>query len=261
MNTCLWRFLLLGWALSLMSFAHAADAKRVVRLTNGEWPPYVSQDLKYDGVVSLIVKEAFASEGYEVKFTFLPWKRALQSAQDGEWDGSILWAYREERTQYFIYSDPISSTQYVFFHLRNAEFDWKDFSDLKKYRFGLTLGYNYNDKFMDMVRNEEIAHDYASDIVSSFKMMFKHRVDVVPEDVEVGYFILSSEFAPGVDRMVTSHLKPLSEEKHYLLISRRVPDANELIEAFNRGLKKMRASGRLESLFEKSRMGDFIQKK
>ena len=44
----------------------------VVGLTNGEWPPYTSQNLKNYGVFSPIVSEAFELEGMTVEYTFFP---------------------------------------------------------------------------------------------------------------------------------------------------------------------------------------------
>ncbi|MBU2714317.1 hypothetical protein KCG35_25035, partial [Zooshikella sp. WH53] len=34
----------------------------VVRVATGEWPPYISKNLKHYGVVSHVIKEAFAEE-------------------------------------------------------------------------------------------------------------------------------------------------------------------------------------------------------
>ena len=59
---------------------NAGNPNRVV-IANGEWNPYFSENLRYYGVVSRIVKEAFESEGIEVEYVFRPWKRGMEDAK------------------------------------------------------------------------------------------------------------------------------------------------------------------------------------
>lgn len=71
----------------------SASAAESVRLTNGEWPPYLGERLPHHGVASRIVAEAFALEGIEVRWEFHPWARSLKMAGQGERDGSAVWLY------------------------------------------------------------------------------------------------------------------------------------------------------------------------
>ena len=47
-------------ALCMLSVAFNGFAEQTVSLTNGEFPPYLSENLKYYGVASRIIAEAFA---------------------------------------------------------------------------------------------------------------------------------------------------------------------------------------------------------
>ncbi|MCP5211889.1 MAG: hypothetical protein H6998_13260 [Hahellaceae bacterium] len=58
----------------LMTLSTLVRAETII-ITNGHWPPYQSEELKYYGFVSLMVEEAFALEGIDVDFRFRPWKR------------------------------------------------------------------------------------------------------------------------------------------------------------------------------------------
>lgn len=68
----------------------SAQAAEQVRLTNGEWPPYLGETLPYHGVASRIVAEAFALQGIEVQWEFHPWARSLKMAKQGVRDGSAV---------------------------------------------------------------------------------------------------------------------------------------------------------------------------
>jgi len=60
------------------TFSWAGEA---IRLTTGEFVPFTSKSLKYNGVISRIVTEAFALEGGEVEYGWYPWKRACPSEE------------------------------------------------------------------------------------------------------------------------------------------------------------------------------------
>jgi len=77
--------------LVIFNNSNSSFAGETIRLSNGEFLPYLSEDLKYYGVLSRIVSEAFALEDIEVKYWFFPWGRAIAVAENGAWDGSLGW--------------------------------------------------------------------------------------------------------------------------------------------------------------------------
>ena len=74
-----------------------------IRLTNGEWSPYLGQNLPHHGVASRIVEEAFALQGVQVQWEFYPWARALRSAEQGKSDGAAVWLRSPERDGQSLY--------------------------------------------------------------------------------------------------------------------------------------------------------------
>ena len=92
-------FLTLSLLLNLLNFAQADDKSipAVVQISTEEYIPFTSTKLKYSGIFSRIVSEAFLLEGIEVEFTFYPAARSYQLAQPGRVNGTIPWAYRAER--------------------------------------------------------------------------------------------------------------------------------------------------------------------
>ena len=80
-------------------------AEETIRITIGEWAPYLSKDLKHYGVAARIVTDSFALEGVKVEYGFFPWARSKFLAQEGEWDGSAVWIHNAERAKDFLFSD------------------------------------------------------------------------------------------------------------------------------------------------------------
>ena len=133
----------------LLPLAATADE---VRLTNGEWSPYLGQNLPHHGVASRIVEEAFALEGFRVRWEFYPWARALRSAERGNSDGSAVWLRSPEREQAFYISDPVVESGYYLFHRKDRPFDWQQVADLAPLRLGGAIDYDYGQAFQQAER-------------------------------------------------------------------------------------------------------------
>ena len=93
-------------AVALIAFASspwAAD-KRVLNIAATEYPPFYSAEIEGGGFMTEIVTEAFRREGYDPDIRFLPWKRALEGAKRGKYDGLFTVWYRPEREEWFLFS-------------------------------------------------------------------------------------------------------------------------------------------------------------
>ena len=77
MNRAIGSFLLaIGLALSWSAGA-LAQTRDTIRLTNGDWQPFMSKNGPHHGIASHVVTEAFALVGVEVEYGFFPWKRSI----------------------------------------------------------------------------------------------------------------------------------------------------------------------------------------
>jgi polar amino acid transport system substrate-binding protein len=53
-----------------------AQTRDTIRLTNGDWQPFMSENGPHHGIASHVITEGFARAGVEVEYGFSPWKRA-----------------------------------------------------------------------------------------------------------------------------------------------------------------------------------------
>ncbi len=241
----------------LSGIAPCAFAEEKVVLTNGEWPPYMSENLAHYGVVSLVVSEAFALEGVVVEYRFFPWKRSFSLARKGKFNGSVVWWKTPEREKNFIYSDPVLDVQYVFFHLKSAPFDWKTVEDLKGMEIGATKGYNYGDLFQNAEKNGEIRVQRVPKDELNFKKLLKGKIRLFPVDVEVGYTMLQNTYPPETVALITHHPTPIRSDPHHLILSNKIDRNKALVQLFNRGLKRLKESGKFDEYFAESRRGEY----
>lgn len=236
------RFLL---SLPLALFCCALALAEPLRLTNGEWPPYLGEQLPHQGVASRIVSEAFALQGIQVHWEFYPWARSLQLAERGQRDGSAVWLRSKEREDKFFISDPVVESSYYLFHRKGYDFAWKQVADLQGRRLVGTRGYDYGEAFQQAEASGQLqVHRVTRDEIA-FRQLLAGRVDLFPMDKVVGFDMLHHHFSAAERAQLSFHPKPLRSDSLHLLLSKQVASNAALIERFNLGLKQLRDSGKI----------------
>ena len=223
-----------------------------ITFANGEWAPYMSPKLKKSGYVSDIVVQAYKEEGIDVKWVFLPWKRGFEDAKEGKYQGSLIWGYNDDRAKDFLYSDTVAELGTSLFYNKSNPIEWNEPTDLKKYKMGGVIGYAYGIEELEkqgVLKIERIGKD-----VGNYKKLAAGRLDIVLEDTEVGHESINKL---GMTEQLTAHPKTLKSRKYSVIISKKAPNAQALVDAFNRGLKKLKDDGRYQKYLEASRRGEY----
>ena len=230
-------------------------AAEALRLASGEWPPYFSADFAHFGVGSRIVTESFALEGISVTYGFFPWKRALELAAAGAWDGTLGWELSPERERLFCASDRVWTAPWVLFHRASMPLDWTRFEDLRRLRIGGTLGYLYSPELFAAEQAGLIRVERTGSDALNFRKLASGRLDVFPQLIDIGELQLRRLFDARAAARITYHPKPLGLHSDHLLLSRKRPESAALIQVFNRGLARLKSSGAYDRYFEESRAG------
>ncbi len=227
-----------------------ANAELSITLSGGEWPPYVSEKLKYNGVTPRLITDVFASVGIKVSYRFQVWARSIEDAKKSKVHGTFLWFKTPEREKEFLFSDqPIGYITFVFFHLKNRQFDWKNFNDLHGLRIGATIGYNYGQDFMDAEASSSLQVVRVKSDLQNLKMLLKNRIDIFPHDLSVGYFEINKFFPKTMVQLFTNHNKPLKKQGAYLLLSNKIEKNKEIMSLFNKGFNEFMDSGKYEQYY------------
>ena len=226
-------------------------------LASGEWSPYVSENLKYEGVVSRIVTEAFALVNVETEYVYMPWKSSMEEAKNGTWHGTFPWLKNEEREGYFYFSSPIAHENVLFFYKKDSGFSWETVSDLKDYKIGGTAGYYYGELFNEAEKNGKITIERVIDDETNFKRFVADEVDVIICEIDVCYAIMERLLSSEEANNIIHYPKSISENPLYLLLSKQLEGNDELVELFNMGLKRLEESGKIDQYWEESRQGEY----
>lgn len=243
------RWLVLFFHSVLFLFTEQVLARATtVSIATIEFPPYASASLTEHGLYNAIVAAAFAQEGIEVEFTYLPFSRALSETMKGNYD-ALSYAYFEaDRRTTLYYSDPFATDAIHFItHNSSAVTRWQDIKQIANYRVGLTRGYSVVPKLAKAISGSEKVAIVNSDL-QNLQLLRHGRIDVFPVELPSFYFLLDEHFSESEQKEFRVLAKALDHRKSYLAISKTRPEAQNLLRIFNRGLSKLKSSGELEIL-------------
>jgi len=240
----------------LLYIASLTATAETVRLTNGEWSPYLSKDLKHFGVTSHIIEEAFKNVGVDVEYGFFPWKRSFAYAAIGKsWEGTVVWSRTPERERFFLFSEPVLKAKEVFFHRKDMAFDWDNYGQLGQYQIGGVIGYSYGDDMDNAEKTGKLKVHRVVKALNNFKKLLTGRIDLVVANIDVGYELLYKNFPPAQAALITNHPKSSKTGFYHLLISKKSPNAQATIHEFNKGLAELKASGKYAQMMSNSLEG------
>ncbi|MGW8303246.1 MAG: substrate-binding periplasmic protein [Desulfobacterales bacterium] len=223
---------------------YRASADEIITIATLEYAPWTGQNLKSNGFVNHVITEAFQRGGYTVKFTYLPWKRALTETQNGKYAALSYVYWSQNREKEFYLSAPISVEKIVLFHLKsNPIKDWKTLDDLKNYKFGATRGYTYTKEFWDAATSKRLKVDVTDSDKQNFQKLLAGRIDIFPSGLVNGQSILRKEFDAGKSDLLSIHPKPLSKTTGHLAFTKSRKDSENLVRIFNQGLAELKKDG------------------
>ncbi|WP_067096427.1 substrate-binding periplasmic protein [Marinomonas gallaica] len=217
---------------------------QTVDLTTMNWPPFYGDSLEKGGFISAIVDEALAESGYDSTIEFTAWQTALDTVKAGDKDAIVGGYYSEERAQEYYFSIPIYTVLAGL--IKKPDFplsNYDSFESLDQYSIaklkGSVIGESFdNFPFSDLKEYPEVS-DAIKALDSGEVQLYADSLAVAKEAAE----------AAGIDAsQLQILLPPLEENDLYLLISKSIPNAEELRDAFNKGLMEIQMSGRYDEI-------------
>lgn len=230
---------------------------QTLTIATGEYPPWSSKKLVNGGFVNDIVTRAFKQEGIQVKYDYLPWKRALVGTKRGNYDATSFWFHSKARERNFYESDPVMQSKTVFFHLKSKHIpNWKTFADLSSYSIGVTRSFTYTKAFWKAGKAHKLHLDVTGSESHNMKKLLHGRIDLFPTGALTGW-ALANSLDPAAKSKLATLSKPLVVTKGFLLFPKKKSDSAKLMAEFNKGLKALKADGTIKKLKQKLRNGGY----
>jgi polar amino acid transport system substrate-binding protein len=235
-----------GMALALgTSLAGRAD-EQSVRLACNNFPPHKIEHPADDGQAGFdidIVGEAMKRNGRSIEVSFMPWKRALELAERGQYDGLCSCSYTKEREAKLLFSDELGAVSVgLFARSEDALAGIGSIADLKGHKVATVGGYNLE---AELIAAGAAVEATASD-KNALDMLVGGNVDLL-----YGYELTTKHFIASDPRSSAIAYKEVRRNPYYFCLSRAMPGADAAMKDFNRSLKDMAADGSVERILER----------
>lgn len=242
-----WRYLAIAAAavLALGLGRPAPTQAETIQATTVNWAPYYGDTLEDGGVIAALARAAFQQQGHTLEVDFVPWKRALATAKRGTHD-AVLGAYHsEERAQDFHFSKPFYDIKIGFMALNDLGVRTYDsLQDLKGYRIGYNDGWAYGEAFEQA---DFLTKDPASNQTLNVRKLFRERVDIVA--MARGIFRYEVNQLENTSLEEVTFIEPLLRTgKLHMMFSKKIDNAAQLRDAFNKGLKAIKENGTYDEI-------------
>ncbi|HAS88629.1 MAG TPA: hypothetical protein DCS48_04915 [Desulfovibrio sp.] len=244
--------------LFLLSAGYVKAEMKTISLSTGEWPPYVSEHLHANGVVSELITKIFKSVEIKAESNFYPWNRALLSVKKGGDEGSYPWRKQPDREEFGAFSDVIISTDMTFIYYKK-HFKGKEFRDpleVKPYVVGVPFGYAQGEDLRKLGYRCQSIPSSANGIF----MLMKGNISFLIETRAVAMYLIRQHLAEHEAEFGTLHsgFPPLLLR---LMISKKIPEYKILLERFNKGLARFKASGEYDRIMNRHGFAVYGQNK
>lgn len=223
------------------------QAAEIVRLSNGEWPPYLSEKLPNQGAASHIVRLAFKEVGLETEYIFKPWKRSYLYAErgfaeNGVCHGSVVWVYTPQRSKSFYYTNVVIEETEVLFYRKNNPVVWESVDDLAGKKIGGTMHTAYP-LFEEAEKRGIFTLQRAGNYDTLFERLLAGRIDAIPQVYHVGQHFLRNNLTESQREEIAFHPRIVDNRKYHLIISKKSDPDARLVNLFNRGLERIKNNG------------------
>ncbi|MGI0119349.1 substrate-binding periplasmic protein [Zooshikella sp. RANM57] len=231
-----------------------------VKITIGEWQPFIGKKLPGYGVVPHIITEIFSKYDIQVVYGFYPWSRSYKYVQQGEWHASAIWGKTEERAKDCYFSDVVYSGESVLFFLKDRPLAWsadrESLYKLKNITIGLSRGSAKGELLKKAEQQGLIKYTIGADKVSTFRMLLAKRFDALDENKAVGLNIMYTQLTKQ-QRSQIRYTQNYEQWNYYLIFSKKIDKNIEFLALFNKGLEEIKKTGEYDKFWKDFERGKF----
>ncbi len=221
---------------------------QTLTLATTDWEPIYGRSLPEQGFFSAVSKAVFKRAGYDIKIQFLPWKRALEEARSGKYDG-LLGAYHNKgRAKNFYYPDPLYSSDEVFIQYKGKGIEYTKVEDLKGYSIG---GMRGAANLVELKARGFDVRETVNDMQSLMKLN-SSRIDLVLMGrPQVLYMLENNAKLKSLAGHVEILEPPYKSSSLYCPISKKRMDGKIIVKKFNEALKAMKVDGSYSKILKR----------
>lgn len=203
-----------------------------LRIASGEYPPFTESATPGGGMVNSVAQRVAQSAGFDPQFEYMPWARGLELTRAGRYAVASFWYWREDREADFIHVGPVVENRLVFFHLADQPIPaWETLTDLSDYTIGGVTGYTFTPEFWQLAEQGVLDVELAPSDEANIRKLLAGRIALYPMSEESGWHLIDTLFGSEARARFAILEQPLVTTEGYLLVSRKIEDAERIAQA------------------------------
>jgi polar amino acid transport system substrate-binding protein len=217
----------------------AQPASLKLRLASSLWPPFVD-DADHPRVAVDVVTTALARAGYIAQDEVTSLEVVLQGLRDGSFDGSTALWRSPEREEYLLYSDAYLENRLMLVAKQGTKVDAASLAELAGKKVGLVKDYAYGPE-VEQAQGPVFVRAAGTE-EENLRALLRGDVDYVLCDALVIHH-LKQQYPQQVREKLATGSRPLVTRSLHFTVRKDRPDAQRIIEGFNRQLATMLHDG------------------
>lgn len=205
--------------------------------------PFTGENLPDGGVVNSTIRDVAERAGFEVQFEYMSWHRALETARRGMYDASSYWFFSDERAVDFIHVGPIVESRQVFFAIAGREVPtWSELEDFAGLRIGVVTKFTYTPELWALGESGVLTLSETQSTVTNLRKLLAGRIDIMPYSERAGWHLIRENFTEEEQARFVVLDNPLTRSDGYLLVSRSMPNSEEVAQRLQAAVDSLTAS-------------------
>lgn len=234
-----------GLVLGLLLLASQAWAsERLIVAAADPWPPFVDPGHPSGGLSMEIIREAFKTQGYEVKLTIVPWARAEAGVSDGVYDILPDVWHTQARSETLLFSKPYATNVIRFIKLKGDPFEFSGIENLRGKRIGAVRGYGYSDAFN---ASRVFERQDVVDVLTNVRKLLAGRIDLTLDDEIVARSVIGKNDRRWLEQIEFTK-GSLSSNPLHIAAGLKNPRHKEIIDAFDKGFEIIKDNGTFDRI-------------
>ena len=215
-------------------------------VTGNDYAPYAGEDLPGGGLVTELVRQAFAVGGRRYDVRFMPWKRGYDGVVLGRFLATFPYVRTPEREREVLFSDPVVEVrQFVYLSKRSTMEihgggDSGGVTDFRGRTVCQPAGYALPAELEDLVQLGRLTRHTPSDLGACMRMVATGRADALVIDEHSAAAAIARA---GLAEEIRVSEQPFAVVTLHLVVGRATPGAEAMVAAFNDGLKTLKQQG------------------
>lgn len=225
--------------LSLLLFAGAFSINaqnQQLTLASDVWPPFTNKEGN-KAIATAIVRQALNRSGIKIIHKIVAFSQVLKGINSNLYDGTDAIWHSEERASSLIFSMPYLQNRLILVGKKGTDVSATSLKDLKGKTIGVVDAYDYG------IESDSTIHlIHGKSDQSNLQLLLEGKEDYMLVDALLVQYLLTYQEKNAAEYLEIG-TTPLIKRPLHFAISKDVPNAEHIIERFNKEITKMVADG------------------